>query len=138
MIVRHNIIKWNVMSLHQIRCQLGGTIKCAVVIIATMLAHLDPDACAIAHAIYISMFALLVGRQMLDGHILLHRIMPDQVANAIATTQGTLLQGSSMIIGIASVILCAVNGDVTRTHRHVLPVSVTALRNDVFVQVHLS
>ena len=126
------------MTLHQVSGEFGGAVHCAFPAVAPVFAHFNADACAVAHAIDISMLSLLIGWQVLDGDIFLDGVVPDEVADAVAPTECAFLQGASVIVGIAGVILGAVNGDVAWAHGHVFPVPVAPLGNNVFAQIDLA
>ncbi len=126
------------MLLHQISSELGGAFHRSFAAVATVLTHFNANTSTVAHTINISMLTLLVGWQVLDGDIILNCVVPDQVANAIASSQSALLQRASVIIGIAGVILRAVNGDVAWPHWHVFPVPMAPFWNNVFAQIDLA
>src|SRR5687768_12879352 len=104
------------MLVHQKGGELRRLVDRAREVVATMLTHLDADAVIIARSIEVSMFALLIRRQVLDGQIVLNREVPGEKADAIPAfalcrAQCTALQRQRVIVGSASRILRGVNRD---------------------------
>ncbi len=98
------------MFFHQVCREFGCAIKSSGLAIATMLAHFDADAILVSWSIVISMVALLGGRHVLNGDTVLNGEMPNDA------TQGPIVKGPGMSIGITRVVLGAVDGDVARSH----------------------
>lgn len=79
---------------HQVGGEPRGAIHRGVEIAAALLAHFDADAVAIAWTIEVGVFTLLIGGHVLQGHAVIHREMPDQIADAIAAPAFGCAQGT--------------------------------------------
>lgn len=86
-----------------------------------MLAHFDSNAVAVPWAVEVGVFALLVGGHVLEGDFVIHGVVPDEVADAVAAlafggAEGAAFECERVFPCIGTVILCAVDGDVARGH----------------------
>ena len=69
------------MTLHQVSGEFGGTVHCAFPAVAPVFAHFNADACAVAHAIDVSMLSLLIGY---------YAILEDSLRSSCATGHRSL------------------------------------------------
>ena len=142
MIMRNHVFQRNPILLHQDRRELRGAFNRRLLVRATLFTHLDPYRIPISRPIKIRVFALLRGRHVLDRHPLIDGKMPDQITypvspRSLCRTQGTPFQCQRMLLRSRSVILRAVNGDVTRIHRTHHSSAMRAARNHVHFQSHI-
>ncbi len=84
MVMRHYGAKRNVMFDHQVRGEASSAINGGGAITTAMFTHLDADAVAISWAIVVGMFALFIGWHVLHGDFIIHGVVPDKVADAVA------------------------------------------------------
>ena len=108
-----------------------------------MLTHFDTDREPVSRAMEIRMLALLADRHVLDRLAVVDGEVPDKIADSIAgfglwRSQRATLEGDGMTLGIGMIILRAVYGDVSRSHRPDDLSSVSPLRHHVGPQVHLT
>ena len=144
-VVRHHIAQRNVVLMHQGRAELGGALDGSPAAVAPVLTHLHPDRVAVAGSVKVGVFSLLVGWHVLHHPVFVDGVVPDQVANAVATAaagraQGSALERQGMLLGIglAAVVLGAVDSDVARRHGPHHPASVAATGHHVLDQIDLA
>lgn len=140
--MRHNILQRDVVFLHQYGSELRSALDGSISIIATIFAHFDADRKSISGTREIGVFALLVGRHVLDRHAILHGEMPDEIANSVSFAgfsgaQRTIFQRQRMLCGPRRVILGAMNRDVARLHWAVDLPPVSPPSYHVCFQIHL-
>lgn len=130
MVVRHHVGERDVVLVHERGGELGGAVNRLRLVVALVFAHLDPDGVAVSGAVEIGVLASLVGRDVLDDDIVLHRKVPAEIA-AGAATQRAPLQCLGVSVGVTGVVLGAVDGDEARLHRSIQSPAVGTLANQV-------
>lgn len=143
MVVRNDVFKRNSVFFHHHRRQFSRAVESGAAVVATVLAHFNPNGQAVTRAAKIRVFALLVGGHVLNGDFLVHGKMPDKVSNPIAgpgfwRAKRPFFQGQSMARGIGAVVLRAVDCDVARRHRAHNFAPVRAFLDHVISQIHLT
>lgn len=142
-IVRHYVIQRDAVGIHEIGCEPGRLINGECNVIASVLAHLDADAVVISRAVKVSMLTLFTAGQVLDGHIGLHGKVPGEEPDAIASgalggAQGSSLEGQRVIVGVTTVVLGAVDGDVAGRHGPVFVAADFTRRDQIGFDTHFS
>ena len=84
MVVRDDIAQRDAVALHDDGGEFGRALNGGPQVAAAILAHFDADRQAVSRAVEIRVFALLVGRHVLDRLMVVHGEMPDQVTYAVA------------------------------------------------------
>lgn len=83
MIVRNHVFQWDIMALHQHSRKLRRPLHRRRKIRSSVLAHLDPDRIPIPWSVEVRVLTLLGGGHVLDRYLIVHREMPDQVADTV-------------------------------------------------------
>ena len=135
-VVSPNVLNRDTVMVHQRSCEFGSPIHRLQLVVALVLTHFDSDGVAIARAVEVGVFSSLVGRDVLDHGIVLHRKVPAEIPDD-TTSQRASLEGFCMGIGITSGILGAVNRDVLRFQLAKNATSVAPLGNEVDFQIQL-
>ena len=130
------MIQRNAIHIHEVGGEAGGFINGQRDVVAAMLTHLDPDAVIVPRTVEVGVLSLFTARQVLNGDIRLSGEVPGEKANAIASRalggpQRSTFQGQGMVIGIATVVLRAVDGDVFGRHGPIFISAYFACGNEV-------
>lgn len=144
-VVRDNLTQWDVVFIHQVSCELGGALDGRRPTVPPVFTHLNTDRVTVAGAIEVGVFTLFVCGKVLDGSVLIRRVVPDEVADTITPfafvgTEFTVFKshGVAQGIGTAGIVLRAVDGDVSGLHwPPILPCVGTAPYKILF-HIHLT
>lgn len=117
-----DIAERNPPRIHQKSRQFGRVVDGPSQAVALVLAHLNTNGIIIPRPIKISVLPLFARRQMLHNQPRLHREMPRQKANAVATRsaprrQGPTLERQRMLPRPSRIVLRRMNSNVARPHR---------------------
>lgn len=130
------------MLLHQNCREFGRAFNRGPKIRAPLLAHLNADGIPVSRPIKIRMLALLGSRHVLNRHTLIHREVPDQVADPVSSRtlgrpQRPPLQCQRVLLCTRCLVLSAVDRDVSRAHRPNHLPAMCAARNHIHFQPDL-
>ena len=143
MVMRFHIRQREAFTIHQDCRELSGALNGGRPVTPPVFAHFDTDRQAVSRPMEVSMLTLLAGWHVLNRNAVVHRKMPDQVADTVAgagfrRTQRTILQGERMFPSICRIILRAMNGDITRDHRSDYLPTMLISRHHILLQIHLT
>lgn len=133
--MRHYVPQWNPFLLHQCRRQLRGALNRSSPAAPTVLAHFDADRVFVTRPSEVRMYALFADRHVLNGNLVIHRVVPDEIARTLVRPKGTTLQRHRVALRIRGIVLSTMDGDVAGIHRHREPPAVAALPDHILTHV---
>ena len=113
-VVRHHVFDRDFVGEREPGGQFRRSVDGFGQVVALVLGHFDADGRFVAGTVEIGVLTRFVNRQVLDGDVFLHGVVPEKVAGAPAAAKFAALQRQGMVVRVAGGILRAVDGDVAR------------------------
>ena len=116
-----DVAEGDLVDVGDVGGEAGGFVDGEGEVVAFVLTHFDADGVVVAGAVEVGVFALFAAGEVLDGDVVLDGEVPGEVADAVAAfasggAEGAAFEGEGVVVGVAGVVLGAVDGDVAGLH----------------------